>query len=222
MMSFTTLFQEIRRGKTLDRIFINGILADIPVAGNIFDVAGGGQTRPASYRMRFMRAAPESHWITTDYDRALRPDVCFNAEHPWPTCDKLFDVVLMITCLHLFDPHIAISEAARVLKEHGRLIFSTSMILQESPEPENTYRFNSKSARLLVEHAGLVVEQILPIGWRFCCAVEILHPYLRRVWLYLPCALAAYLIDKHLTSRVAYEQDYGLHFGHIVVARKPG
>ncbi len=220
MHAFMTLIRELSRGKSLLRSIENLEFTKIRVSGKILDVAGGGRIRRPSYR-RFMQISPDSEWTMADYAHTLRPDLCFDANHCWPMADESFDTVLVINSLHIFrHPEFVLQQATRVLRPQGRLIVTAPLIFNESPEPSDHYRFTSQCIRTLVQDAGLEIEQFIPMGGRFSCVVDLIRPYLRKLFLFLPMALLAHTFDSILKDRVAFERIHLARFGFIVIAKK--
>jgi SAM-dependent methyltransferase len=188
-----TLSRELRNGKSLQRAILNMALAEVELGGRILDVGGVQQ---ASYR-RFIRTARDGIWTVANYDAASGPDLCFDAGQRWPTGDASYDCVLLINCLYIFpDPGQVIREADRTLKPGGQLIFTFPFMFHEAPEPSDYHRMTRAGAALLAESAGLVVDSTLSIGGRFCCAVELLGAYLRKLRLYSMAARTAYWLDS--------------------------
>jgi hypothetical protein len=49
---------------------------------------------------------------------------------------------------------------------------------------------------MLVRNTGLEIEEFIPLGGRFSCAVDLIRPYLRKMCLFLPMALLAHTLDS--------------------------
>lgn len=195
-------------------------LSNIRLSGRVLDVAGGGRERHPSYR-KFLQVEPGVEWLMTDYDSTYSPDLCFDAGRVWPFEDETFDEVLLINSLHIFsDPQFLFTEAGRVLKCGGRFVVAPPFIFHEIAEPTDYFRFTSQGLTLLVERAGLRLEKLIPYGGRFASVAELLRPYLVKLHLFLPFAVAAYWTDLFVNASVKFEEWHPAHPGHIVIAKK--
>lgn len=77
-------------------------------------------------------------WLNADFVPECCPDICFNANEPWPFNDETFyEVYASHVYEHLTNWWGAFKEAARILKPGGRL---TIKVPDESASMAGTYR----------------------------------------------------------------------------------
>ncbi|MCX7020459.1 MAG: class I SAM-dependent methyltransferase [Candidatus Sumerlaeota bacterium] len=82
-----------------------------------------------------------------------------------PFCSESFDFVLCTEVLeHLPDPLLCVREISRVLKQGGRVIFSTPFMYRIHESPYDFYRYTCYSYEKLSKHAGLELLSIKTRG----------------------------------------------------------
>lgn len=95
---------------------------------------------------------------------SARPDISADA-HALPFKEDLFDTVVMLEIAeHLTEPHLALSEARRVLKSGGILFLSTPFMYPTHDQPHDYNRWTVHGLRILAEKSNFIVENIVSCG----------------------------------------------------------
>lgn len=100
-------------------IITNWIQAVVPNKSKVLDVGCGDMT--------LSTLLPNYQWVGYDVDTSKHPNVvqCDISQFPYPGKDEEFDAVVCSEVLeHLFEPHTAIKEFARLLQPGGKLIIT--------------------------------------------------------------------------------------------------
>lgn len=134
-------------------------LATRSLDGKIVDL--GGSTRSGYHKL--LRG---THTVTTvNINKDYGCDVIADLEERFPFEDGSFDHVLALNILeHVFNTDGFVSEAARVVRQGGKIIISTPMIFQIHGSPSDYVRFTDAALRRLAEKNGLEVLTIDAIG----------------------------------------------------------
>jgi len=139
-----------------------------------------------------------------------------------------YDTALCLSVLeHLPDPHRAVREMHRVLKEDGLLIVSVPHLSRLHEEPHDYYRFTRHGLREMVEKAGFTVVELVASGGLFAfLGHQFSTVWLCSVWGIPVVREIAFLLNKILCVWPAYfldrMTDRGKIFalGYVCVARK--
>ena len=82
--------------------------------------------------------------------------------------DGVFDVVVCTQVLeHVAEPERVLCELQRVLRPGGRLLLSAPQRWHEHQTPHDFFRYTSYGLEHLLDKAGLVVEEMTPLGGYF-------------------------------------------------------
>lgn len=88
--------------------------------------------------------------------------------HRLPFHDEVFEAVLCVVVLeHVTDPLTVLKEFKRVTKKGGQVWLVTPLLWEEHQKPVDYYRFTSDGLRLLLDRAGLKVQEISSVGGLF-------------------------------------------------------
>jgi len=127
--------------KNLDR-FLSAHATD----ARVLDIGAGG----SSYDRYFPNR------VSVDIDPARKPDVVGDA-HKLPFADGEFSTVLCTEVLeHLREPHVAVSEMARVLAVGGTLILTTRFVYPLHDTPHDYFRYTKYGLRDLFREWDIV------------------------------------------------------------------
>lgn len=104
-----------------------------------------------------------------------------------PFASGVFSLIVCISTLeHLSEPAHALKEFARTLTPGGRLVAAVPFQgYREHQAPYDFYRYTQYGLRHLAERAGLVVEEIRPVGGVFSLMAKLIH-YLTGYWFLQP------------------------------------
>lgn len=104
---------------------------------------------------------------------ALNAEVLAEA-YAIPLADGSFQTVLMSEVLeHLEEPAAALAETHRLLSEGGKLILTAPMIWHLHEEPRDFFRYTPHGLRYLLEGAGFVDIEILPVGGQWATLTQL-------------------------------------------------
>ena len=116
--------------------------------------------------------------------------VDLNGPLPFPA--ESFDTILSNDVMeHIKEPEMAWSEMARVLRPHGKLIFSVPFLYGVHEAPHDYHRWTAFKLRAFCETNGLKVVELQPYGGGLEVVLDIvgkhldLHPILSAVHLFV-------------------------------------
>jgi len=147
------------------RTFVAGVADGLPSGAVVLD-AGAGECRfrDAFHRQRYIGIDSGVGDPAWDYSRLD----AVAALEALPLADASCDCVLSIVVLeHTSEPQRVLDEFARVLKPGGRASMVVPHMWEEHQRPHDYFRYTSSGIRVLVERAGLQVEQVVPVGGFF-------------------------------------------------------
>lgn len=188
--------------------------------------AGAGRS---PWRQRLL--AQGAHVVSLDVEaRGPGVDLVADLQRMPQVPSDSFDTVLCTQVLeHLPRPGEALAEIARVLRPGGALILSAPHLSMLHELPHDYFRFTREGLRVLLEAAGLRVEEIRPSGGLVAflghlASLALLSslgavPGLRRAVWALDQLLLVYLLaplDRALGLRSL------LPCNHVALARRPG
>ena len=199
--------------------------------GSVLDVGCAGGAAAA-------QLAPECAYVGVDFPAtandlyATRPQIF--ADGAWlPFTDDSFDTVLLLEVLeHVTEPERVLSEAARVLKPGGRMLFSMPFLYPVHDAPHDYRRYTEYGLRHAFERAGLLVERMEPrqrgleaVGLlaNFALCEEVMDALRQRHWrlLLAPLLLSAIPVINLLAWMFAgLGGSWRLACGHRVIACK--
>lgn len=105
-------------------------------------------------------------------------DICDPSIH----LDRHFDVVIAEQVLeHVADPWQATRNMAAMVNEGGMVVVTTPFLIKVHGSPKDYWRFTADGLRLLLEQAGLVVEEVGSWGNRQCVVGNFAR-WSRRTW----------------------------------------
>ena len=170
--------------------------------GRLLDVGCGN--RP--YQTIFMSYVSHYIGLERDQNRYAKVDVWGDAL-TLPFADGVFDTVLSNQVLeHVPEPQLALTEAARVLKDGGYLILTAPHIWELHEVPHDYFRFTPYGLRYLAEKAGFEIVSIealagfwVTAGARFCYYLarfdrHLFRPFVRMLFLLIQ--LGALFLDR--------------------------
>jgi SAM-dependent methyltransferase len=201
--------------------------AAVHAQGALLDVGCGSRPFESLFEGRVTR------YVGTDlygsrYLQGARVDAYARAE-ALPFRERAFDTVLAMSVLtYLTDPAALPREASRVLRPGGVLLLEATQMAPLHDAPNDYFRFTRHGAQHLVEEAGLVLVDCIPIGGLWArvglSAISALNRINRgplRILTEIPVRVLYVVIQVacELLDRVFFTR--GEHLGHLVVARKP-
>jgi SAM-dependent methyltransferase len=187
--------------------------------GKVLDLGGG---KNASYT----RLLKGKFKITSiNIDARANPTIVGDVTKPFPLPKKTFDTIISLNTLeHTFAHENAFKESFRVLKKHGRFIFTTPFLHQIHGSPDDYWRYTFSAFEKLLEKHGFIPEKIIPLGTGlFCARYSLIFGALPRILRPL-FAAEAYLLDTILTflsTRYKKHCTDKYPLGYFVIARKP-
>ena len=99
-----------------------------------------------------------------DYNSKVKPDFEWNGVS-MPFADNTFDTVLATEVLeHCPHPLVYLSEACRVLKPTGKIIFTVPFLWTLHEVPHDEYRYTPFALQRLFKESGFKESTILPLG----------------------------------------------------------
>lgn len=151
----------------LGRWFINRFVQDVAstVEGRVLD-AGAGECVYARFfeRARYIGVDSGVGDAAWNYSNL---DVMADLEE-LPFRSGSFDVVLSTQVLeHVEHPATTLAEAARLLRDGGRLFLTAPMSHPEHQQPHDFFRYTSYGLRKLLTDAGFAEIEIKPFGGLF-------------------------------------------------------
>jgi len=142
-----------------------------------------------------------------------------------PFAANSFDTVFSTQTLeHVEEPHLAVTEMARVLRCDGYLILTAPQTWRLHEKPYDFFRYTRFGLQYLMEHNGLRVVHLIPQGGTWATVGQIINNAVhQRVPKRLPvyAAYMIYLINNllfGLLDRVWVDTDETINY--LVIARK--
>jgi SAM-dependent methyltransferase len=153
-----------------------------------------------------------------------------------PMDDNSVDVIICIQVLeHLNSPLRALQEMQRVLKPGGYLFMTTPFSYMEHQQPYDFYRYTRYGLKYLIENAGMMPENIAPMGGYFLLLRDQLmhfhhsrfysHHVLLSLLSWLPRQVIKFwnlaVMPPILYALDKLDREKIHTLGHSVIARKP-
>ena len=139
--------------------FLERAACSLPAGGLVLD-AGAGENAP--YRNCFLQHRYES----ADIVPGAVTYVCDVASIPVE--DDRFDIVVCTQVLeHVPEPTVVLAELYRVLKPGCKLWLSAPFYYEEHLQPYDFFRYTRFGMRSLIERAGFVIEELIPLEGYF-------------------------------------------------------
>jgi SAM-dependent methyltransferase len=145
--------------------FIERSGASLPAGTRVLDAgAGDGRYRTEFAHTRYIGVDLAVGDVALDYTGL--DAICTLTGLPFDAGS--FDAVLCTQVLeHVAEPLQVLREICRVLRPGGRIFLSGPQSWHQHQKPHDYYRYTSFGFRYLLEHAGMVVESIEPMGGFF-------------------------------------------------------
>lgn len=195
----TSVWAELRRGKTIGRALLNVELSRVlpPLNGTGLDLGGGSGS--------YLRFIPDTLQLTrTDYT-GEGLDALVDINEPLPYPDASFDAVLLLNALYIaIDPRAVLTEILRVLRPSGTLILATPYLMAEMREPHDYYRFTSEWLKRTLSELSYTNIRLMPIGERFTTIANLVDGFGTRIGRLLTYPFAA-LADSMLPRKIRTE-----------------
>jgi SAM-dependent methyltransferase len=143
----------------IDRRFMHPIIAQaaLGVRGTLLDVGCGKR------QYEYLFSGTVSRYIGLDWPskvESANADVIGDAL-AIPFAEASVDCVLSTELMeHVPDPHVLLTEIARVLRSGGTLILSAPLIVGLHEEPRDYYRFTPYILRILLAKHGFAVQSL--------------------------------------------------------------
>lgn len=210
----TTVWAELRRGKTINRSLLNVELSRIlsELSGKAVDLGGGSS---GSY----LRFIPERlTLVRTDY-QGEGLDAFVDISNALPFSHDSFDAVLLLNALYVVpDPQAVLREIMRILKPGGKLILSTPYLMAEMREPHDYYRFTSEWLEETLNGIGFENLEIIAIGERFTTIANLIDGFGTRLGNLVLYPLAS-MADSLLPRRI--KREHPAPITYVSVASTP-
>jgi SAM-dependent methyltransferase len=197
----------------------------VPAGAMVLD-AGAGECPHSTLfaHTRYVKLDRGIGDMTWDYSRLdVQGDVC-----ELPFADGVFDAVVNIQVLeHIKEPHLCVSEMARVLKPGGQLILTTVQDWEIHQHPHDFFRFTRYGLEYLFDKAGLKgrAEALGGLFWNISFRLMALLGLLQAGWRWILFVVLAPFLTV-LVPAICYvldpldrKRDYTL--GYFCLARKP-
>ncbi len=139
--------------------FFEKELALLSGVKNIIDIGVG----PGQLQELFPKEALVVGVDFIPYDKTV--DVVCDLNQALPIESETFEMAFASNVFeHLYDPKLAISESARVLKKGGKLIASVPFLLMEHQAPFDYFRYTRFALEQMCKDAGFSDVKITPLG----------------------------------------------------------
>lgn len=146
-----------------------------------------------------------NNYVTLDIQKNSSPNIVADA-HALPFKSDSFNVIVLASVLeHLHNPWNAIKEFRRILKENGKILFSTPFMHRYHNSPNDYYRYTKDALNYLfrdfkmqkIETNGGVFSSLTHIIYILTYALDRIHPIgmIARIILY-PLLKALIKLDK--------------------------
>jgi len=110
----------------------------------------------------------------------------FGKAETLPFKSESFDTILCTEVLeHIENPFNALQEIYRVLKKNGTLILTVPFMVPLHEQPYDFYRFTPFSIEMLINKAGIIMRDIIPIGESLLVTFSFLNQIYLKIWLYI-------------------------------------
>ncbi|PIR05759.1 hypothetical protein COV56_01075 [Candidatus Kuenenbacteria bacterium CG11_big_fil_rev_8_21_14_0_20_37_9] len=214
-MKITYLFKGIYHGKSLARILLNWHCREYlaHLEGKVIDLGSGSG---ASYHKYLSNKA---ELIKTDGRAAKNLDAQIDLNDQLKIPGNFFDNAILFNVLYILkDPSHSLKEINRILKPGGKLLLSTPLIFNESPEPVDYWRFTFQGLRIILEQSGFKNIKIIRMGERFSSGVMLINPWQKLGFLNYFLYPLALLLDKLLPKKI--KEFHPCPLGYLVVCEK--
>jgi SAM-dependent methyltransferase len=169
----------MRFSKSLLRREEYKVLSELTIDGKILDIGG-------SKKSGYHELIKGNHTYTvSNINESYGVDELFDAQERWPFDSNYFDGVLFINVLeHIYDYRAALGEAARVLKDGGRMVAVVPFMFNIHGSPNDFYRYTESALRNMLAEAGFSSCEIRPLGTgAFSVIYHCLLGFVRWAWL---------------------------------------
>jgi SAM-dependent methyltransferase len=215
--------------------FVDRTARALPDGALVLDAgAGEGRYRPLFGRHRYVTADLAVGDPAWDYGGlSVRADLA-----ALPFRGGVFDAVISTQTLeHLREPGRFLGEAARVLRDGGRMALTAPQCFRLHQAPHDYFRFTRHGLEYLLDRAGFCEIRVTPQGGYFWFLADAVRPLHRRLFgrerhlawrvLAAPLALVSKAVLTTLLPFVLYRLDFldekrAHTTGHEATARKPG
>lgn len=148
MHKFSFIIQEIFKGKSILRSFLNYRLSQDDLIGKTIDIGGGKHPDYIS----FMKRLPNTEMVSFDIKTGATTDFEKDA---LPAEDASFNTVLFLNVMeHIFNyQHIA-NEVVRIVTPGGRLIGFVPFLMWYHPDHRDFFRYTHEALELIFNREG--------------------------------------------------------------------
>jgi SAM-dependent methyltransferase len=213
----------LRKPWHVDYLHMQDLIRDITASsdyarGRLLDVGCGN--RP--YEPLLLGVA---EYVGIDVNHQTGRPTVSGFAYALPFAANSFDTVFSTQTLeHVEEPHLAVTEMARVLRSGGYLILTAPQTWRLHEKPYDFFRYTRFGLQHLMEHNGLRVVRLLPQGGAWATVGQIINNAVhqlvpRRLPVY--AAYMIYLISNMLfglLDRVWVDTDETINY--LVIARK--
>jgi len=170
--------------------------------------------------------------ICVDWTKSLHDsdhlDLECDLNEPLPFHNRYFDTVVLSDVLeHLYQPDALVLEIHRILKPGGHLIMNVPFLYWIHEGPHDYYRFTEFALKKYIEHSGLTLVQLEPIGGAFEVVADIFSKMATRI----PFFKSTLVTLIQFFSSIFYQSRLGrtiknstapiFPYGYFLVAKKP-
>jgi SAM-dependent methyltransferase len=213
----------LRKPWHVDYLHMHDLIRDITAnsdyaCGRLLDVGCGN--RPYEPLLRGV-----ADYIGIDVNHQTGRPTVSGLAYALPFAARSFDTVFSTQTLeHVEEPHLAVTEMARVLRPSGYLILTAPQTWRLHEKPYDFFRYTRFGLQYLMEHNGLRVVRMLPQGGAWATVGQIVNNAVhqlvpRRLPVY--AAYMIYLITNllfGLLDRMWVDTDETINY--LVIAQK--
>lgn len=158
MKKYWFLVQEIARGKSILRAYMNFHLRALTLAGDTIDIGGGAAGTDAYLPVMHKSADYSFHSL----DLKIGSTIDFEKD-PLPIETDRYDTVLFLNVMeHIYNfQHIA-NEVMRITKSDGQLIGYVPFLMWYHPDHSDFFRYTHEALRKIFSTAGATEVTITP------------------------------------------------------------
>jgi SAM-dependent methyltransferase len=159
---------------TASRHYLDRFLSAVPFGGRVIDIGGKKDNKRGSFRPPM---ANVDCWQYVNLDASTHPDFLCDAS-AIPVPDASYDWVVLTEVLeHVQRPDDVLREAARVLKDDGRMVVTMPFLFPVHADPHDFVRWTPVKIRAELSRAGFDVQDLQPRGGVVAVILDLINVY---------------------------------------------